>query len=211
MAKAHYFDSAFGTAVYPHILHADARFNADRPLFKVKLRLDGEDAQNLKARIDAGVKEAMDDFMENGDGAKMTPGERKKITAYYPYEEEEDDAGEKTGSILFEFKQNTQIRLKDGTVKDIVIGIYDAAGKPMHKEVGGGSIIRVNYSIRPIPMKSLKQVGVRLDFGRVQVKDWKEPRAAGGGFGAVDGYEDDGEDQQDSGFGAVSGAGGADY
>lgn len=198
MAKTTYYDSPFGIAVYPHLNKPDAKFNPDRPLFKVDLKLDGEDAQRLKEKVDEAAQAAFDAFFETGEGKNMTAGERKKIEVYHPYTIEEDSDGNPTGAILFEFRQNAQIKLRDGTVKDIVIGLYDAAGTEMHKLVRGGSIIRVNYSMRPIPMKSLKKVGVRLDFGRVQVKKLAEGNS--GGFGAVDGYVDDGE--QADGFGS---------
>lgn len=210
MAKSTYYDSPFGVAVYPHLNKPDSKFNADRPLYKTGLRLEGEAAQRMKEKVDEAAQAAFDEFMEEGDGKGMTPGERKKLSVYHPYTVEEDDNGNPTGAIVFDFKQNAQIKLRDGTVKDIVIGVYDAAGKEMHKLVRGGSEIRVNYSMRPIPMKSLKQVGVRLDFSRVQVRKLAEGN--GGGFGAVDGYEDDGSSD---GFGADeaggTSSGSADY
>lgn len=203
MAQKVYRDTVFGPAVHPHILTPDSKFSPDNPLFKTGLRLTGAEAQSLKTMVDAAAQEAYDEFMSRGDGANLTPGEKKKFTVYFPYEEEEDEEGNKNGSIVFNFKQNQRIRLKDGTVKNIEIGIYDAAGKPMKKEVGAGSIIRINYSMRPIPMKSLKQVGVRLDFSRIQVKEYQAPGR--GGFGAVDGgYEDDGH-ADEGGFGAADG------
>ncbi|WP_269929973.1 hypothetical protein [Aminobacter sp. HY435] len=199
MAKHTYYDSAFGIAVYPHLNRPDNKFNAENPLFKTGLRLEGEAAQRQKEKVDVAAQAAFDDYFENGDGKSLTPGERKKFAVYYPYEVEEDSDGNPTGAIVFDFKQNARIRLKDGTVKDVVIGLYDAAGKEMHKLVRGGSEIRINYCMRPIPMKSLKQIGVRLDFSRVQVRKLSEGN--GGGFGAVEGYQDDG--QQGDGFGSA--------
>ncbi len=210
-----YYDSPFGIAVHPWLNAPDTKFNAEG-LFKVGLRLTGEDAENLKAKLDRASQEAFDDFFENGEGSKMTPAERKKISIYVPYEVEEDpQTGEPTGAIVFHFKQNAVIKIRaTGENKKIIIGIYDAAGKPMTKRIYGGSEIRVNYAIRPIPMKALKQVGVKLDFGRVQVKRLAA-YTGGAGFGAVEGYEDDGAEE--GGFGAAEGAqqtdatGGADY
>jgi hypothetical protein len=201
-SKNVYQDSAFGVAVHPHVNAPDTKFNPDNPLFKVGLKLTGEAAATQKAKVDAASEAAFKEWMEGDEGSKLTPAERKKFSVYYPYDVEEDpQSGDPTGAIVFHYKQNARIRLKDGTVKNIVIGIYDAKGNEMHKEVWGGSVIRVNYTMRPIPMKSLKQVGVRLDFGRIQVKELST-KQGGGGFGAVeDGYEDDGVAQE--GFSAV--------
>lgn len=200
----HFYDSAFGTAVHPWVNTPDIKFNTDG-LFKLGLRLTGEDATAMKARVDSAAQEAFDDFMSGPDGEKLTPAERKKYSLYVPYEVEEDDNGNPTGAIVFDFKQNATIQIKaTGEVKKIVIGIYDATGKPMKARVWGGSEVRVNYAMRPIPMKSLKQVGVRLDFGRIQVRKLSEGNGGSGGFGAVEGYA---EDENAGGFGSASGDG----
>lgn len=203
MAKNKYQDSPFGVADHPHLNKPDTKFNPENPLFKSGLDVEGKEGEDFAAKIDAAAQEAFDDFMENGDGSKLTPAERKKFSVYKPYERLEDAEGNPTGVIRFDFKQNQKLRLSDGTTKLIQIGLYDAAGNEMDKLIRGGSIIRFRYSMRPIPMKSLKQVGVRLDFAMVQVKKLSE----GGqkGFGAVDGYVDDGEHDHGSGFGDASG------
>jgi hypothetical protein len=190
-----YFDSPFGIAVHPWLNAPDVKFNPEG-LFKTGLRLLGADAERLKAKIDAEAQAAFEDFFENGDGKAMTPAERKKMSIYVPYELEEDpQTGDPTGAIVFNFKQNATIKIKaTGETKKITIGLYDAAGKAMDKRIWGGSEIRVNFAMRPIAMKALKQVGVKLDFGRVQVKTLAASSGGGGGgFGAVDGYEDDGQ------------------
>lgn len=190
MAKKNvYRDSPFGIAVYPHLNTPDGKFNPDNPQFKVDLRLTVEEAQPLIDIIDAAAEEAFEELTEG-----MTPKDRKAYTVYKPYEYEEDDEGNATGYVLFRFRQNSVIKIiKTGEVKNIKLGLYDAAGKPMTKIVFGGSEIRVNYSLRAIKMTATKQAGVRLDFGRVQVKKLGEG-SGGGGFGAVDGYEDDGNE-----------------
>lgn len=210
MAKTRYYDSAFGIALYPHLNAADSKFHPDNPVFKTKLILKGDAAQAMKARVDGELDAAFTAFLEDPEqGGKLSPADRKKWSKHPPYVEEEDDQGNLTGRIVFEFKQNERIRLKDGTVKNIVIGLYDAAGKEMHKLVTGGSEIRVNYSMRAYPIKATKQIGLRLDFGRVQVKTLAE--RSSGGFGAVEGYVDDGEPEESGGFGAVGDSGSADY
>lgn len=207
--KTVYRISPFGIGIHLHLNEPDAKFNPDNPMFKGKLKLEGEPAVKLKADIDAAVEEAFTDYFENGDGASLKPAEKAKYSRYYPYEAETDDDGNETGAILFDFKQNAKIRLKDGTIKTIQMPIYDSADNPVHKLVRTGSVIRFAYAIRPIPMKSLKQIGVRLDFAKVQVKELREGGSSGG-FGAVEGgYV---EDTEESGFGAgTSGSTGGDY
>lgn len=198
MAKYPYRDTAFGEAVYPHLNKPDSKFNPQSPAFKTGLRLKGEEAQKQKAIVDAAAEAAFADFFENGEGKGMKPAEKNKFSVYRPYEEETDDDGNLTGAIVFDYKQNATIRMSDGSEpKVVVIGIYDASGKESDKLIRNGSEIRINYSLRPIPMKSLKQVGVRADFGRVQYR--KLAKGTGGGFGAVDGEVDDNEAEPDAG------------
>lgn len=181
-----YYRSPLGVAVYPHITKPDTKFNDDG-LFKVSLRLEGKDAETMKARLDAAAEAAFKDFMENGDGADLKPGEQKKFSVYKPYVEEEDDEGNPTGSILVQFKQNAVIKLRDGTVKHVQIGIYDADNKPApNVDIWGGSVIRVKFAMRDIVMKSLKQVGVRLDFSLVQVKKLATGGQGDSGFDAIE-------------------------
>ncbi|MGV1835209.1 hypothetical protein ACQZ6C_10645 [Rhizobium rhizogenes] len=187
-----YQDSPFGTGVHIHVNKADSKFKPDAPEFKVDLSLDGEEALKFKELVDAQAEAAFENFKETEAYAKMKPKDQRELVVYYPYEEVEDDEGNKTGEIIFDFRQNERIKLKDGTFKTIKIGIYDAKGSEMSKLVRSGSELRVKFSFRAIPMPSLKKAGIRLDFAGVQVR--KLATGNGGiGFGAVDGYEDDGE------------------
>lgn len=194
MSKSVYKTSPFGVAVFPHLSKPDIAFGrGENPLYHVKLALEGKEAADLKASISKAAQDAFDAFFENGKGASLSKAEAAKFTVYVPFEDETDKEGNPTGRTLFEFKQNARIKLKDGTFKDITIGIWDATGKKaVTKPVWGGSVIRIDYSMRPIPMASLKAVGVRLDFAKVQVKELATSGQGGSGFGAVEGYEEEG-------------------
>lgn len=206
MAKSKYYDSPFGIADHPHLNKPDTKFNPENPLFKSGLDVEGDEAEAFATRIDAAAQAAFDDFMENGEGAKLTPAERKKFSVYVPYERLEDDQGNPTGVIRFDFKQNQKLRLRDGTTKLLTMPLYDAKGNEVDGEkvfVRGGSTVRFRYSMRPIPMKSLKQIGVRLDFAMVQIAEL----ATGGqkGFGAVEGdFDGDEYEAPQGGFGDSS-------
>lgn len=194
MATAYHI-SPIGPFQHPWINKPDTKFNADG-LYSVDLILEGKQAEDLKAKIDGAVKQA---FAEHTD--EMKPGIAKQWSEYAPYQDETDDDGEPTGRTIFNFKQNAKIKLKDGSTKDIQIEIRDAADKVIRKAVYSESEGRILFSMRPIVMTSSKQVGVRLDFAKVQVT--KLVQGGGGrGFGAVDGgYVADGEEQS---FGSAS-------
>lgn len=189
-----YKDSPFGIAGYQHVHQPDAKFNPAAPVFKSDILFGGPVAQKLKAEVDEAAQAAFDAYFgEGGKGEGATPGERKKWSVYYPYEVLEDAEGNPTGDIEFHFRQNATIKLKDGTVKEIKLGVYDASGtKAVTKPVFRGSEIRARYSKRPITMTSNKQVGVRLDFAAIQVRKLSEGGQKEEGFGAVEGYEEGG-------------------
>lgn len=194
--KSPYRPSPIGIARYPWLNKPDVKFNADG-LFKVELVLSGEEAQAFKALIDKAAEEAHAEYT-----AEMTAGDRKKWSLYTLYEVEEDEAGNPTGDIHFHFKQNAVIKLRDGETKPISIGLYDSRDEPTTAQVYGGSTIRVLYKTRLIPMTASKQVGVRLDFLKVQVIKLATRDSGQGGFGSVDGgYVDEGDAPPPSGAG----------
>lgn len=185
--------SPFGIATgYPWLNKPDTKFNADG-VYHVDLMVSGEEAQTLKDKVDAAAQLAFDAYFEEGDGKKIPPKERKAWSVYVPYKEDTDDAGNPTGYIVFDFKQNAKIKLKSGEVKDIMVSLKDAKNNPVHKPVFGGSELRTMFAFRDIPMKSLKQVGVRMDLAQVQIK--KLAASQGRNFGEIeDGYvEEDGD------------------
>ncbi|MCW2317104.1 hypothetical protein M2322_002658 [Rhodoblastus acidophilus] len=176
--------SPFGTFEHPWVNKPDTKFNSEG-VFKTGHIVGGPEAIAHKELIDAEAQAAFDRFMESDEGKKLTPKQRKEWSVYVPYEEETDDNDNPTGYIKFDYKQNSKIKLKSGEVKDIKIGIKDSKSKDMHAPVWSGSEGRVMFSFRDIPMKSLKQVGVRMDFAAIQVTKLKQGGA--GEFGEVEG------------------------
>lgn len=210
MAKK-YKDTQFGIADYPHLNTADSKFNPTNPIFKTGLLLSGAAALAFKEEIDGLCDAAMEEWLaDDKGGAKLTPAERKKYVVYRPYTEVEDDEGNKTGDIVFEFKQNEIIRSGDGE-KVIKIGLYDAKGEVSTRIIRNGSTIRVRWAPRTIVMKSLKQVGVRLDFSMVQVGKYSQGKPQG--FGAAEGFDGPDEDPDESSQGGFDQTpdGSADY
>jgi hypothetical protein len=197
-ARSTYRPSPAMVARYPWVNKADTKFNA-KGLFKVDGVMNGPEALAFKALIDKVAEDALAAHTED-----MTPGERKKWSIYLPYEVEEDDQGNPTGDIHFQFRQNATI-LVEGEEKAIKIAIYDSQDKPTEVPVYGGSILRVMYKLRPIVIASTKKAGVRMDFLKVQVVKLAD-RTGGtgdGGFGSVEGgYVD--EHEAEGGFSDAS-------
>lgn len=185
MTKNVYKLSPFGIAKHPWLNKPDTKFQADG-VYKVDLVLSGPEAAKFMADIEAQSDAALEAYWDTEEGKRVPAKERAKWEPYYPFEVDTDEAGNPTGYISFGFKQNAKIKLKDGTTKDVLIGLKDAKNNPVLRPIFGGSELRVMYSTRPIPMKSLKKVGVRLDFAQVQVKTLSE--STGMGFSEVDGY-----------------------
>jgi hypothetical protein len=178
MARLHV--SPFGPLIHPWLTKADTKFNADG-LFHTELHADGTDAESLKKRVTEAAQAAFDE-----ETAKMKPGEAKKWSLYVPFEDlTDDETGEPNGTTKFDFKQNDS---QDKPVTGVVI--YS------------GSIGRIMFSMRKIVMTSSKQIGVRLDFSKVQIKELK---TGGGGFGAIDdgyvggGSQSNSEPEEDAG------------
>lgn len=159
----------------------DTKFNADG-LFKFDGIGSDHAAIDFKATIDKAAEDAFEDATKD-----MTPAEKKKWSIFLPYDEEEDDAGNPTGRIIFKFRQNAVIKV-EGEDKSIRIAIFDSQNNPTAVKVYGGSTLRASYKMRPIKLASAKKIGVRLDFLKVQVLKIADA-AGGGGSSGFDTYE----------------------
>lgn len=171
------------TAVHPWLNRPDTKFNADG-VFTSGGKGSGQPAEDFAAFLDAQAQDAFDAYMEEKG---IPQKDRKKWSVYVPYERLEDDDGNPTGEIQFEFKQNATLKSRDGEEIKVKIALKDSADNDLNKPIFGGSRLRFKYSPRAIVMTGLKQVGVRLDFAAVQVIELAEGKGGGGGFGAYEG------------------------
>ncbi|KAB2662760.1 hypothetical protein F9K91_21225 [Brucella tritici] len=170
--------SPVGPFRHPWFNTPDTKFNADG-LYHADQILSGKAAEAQARKIEEAAQAALAEYTQ-----EMKPGEAKKWKIYLPFERlEDDETGEPTGEILFTYKQNAKIKTKKGEIKDITIGIFDSQDNQMDTPIWNGSEGRVAFTMRPITMVSSKQVGVRLDFAKVQITKLKSGGSSGGGFG----------------------------
>lgn len=214
-----YKDSPYGEAIYPHLNAPDTKFDerGTGGEYKVDLAVDGDKGgEELFNTVSAASQQAFDDWMADPEkGGKLPKLKREEFRVYCPARVERDEnTGEPTGRYIFDFRQNAKIKLRDGTLKAITIGLYDSTGKgAVTKGIWSGSVLRVRYALRAIPMPGLKQVGVRLDFAAVQVRKLAGGNKSAQGFGAdpEGGYEADAGDGFQPDAGNANQSGPADY
>ncbi len=89
-----------GIALFPRLNEPDEKFN-ENGVYYVKLRLTAEDAAPIIAACDAIAEDAF----QNALSEAKTERERKKVKLADPaYIMEEDDSGNETGNVIFNFK-----------------------------------------------------------------------------------------------------------
>lgn len=201
MAKRERFTTPKGIAAWPWLRKADDRpikGKPRKPAFKCNLRLNGADAEALKAFLDPQVEASY------AQAIKDNPKKKKQIVKAYPYTAETDETGDvETGFTIFKFKQNATIKMKNGETVKVTIPLFDAKGKPLPANVVpySGSVVKVSYSLRPYFMESTDKAGISLDLSAVQVLELVS--SSGGtadqyGFGSEDGYEADDAEAADT-------------
>ena len=150
-----------GTAVWPKLNTPDTKYNPDGE-YTVKLRLPVAESHDLIKQLE-GLRDAF-----QKDQARTDPKVGRYDVAPV-YETEEDDNGDVTGFVLFKFKQNAKIKLRNGGTRDMSVPIYDSNKAPTKTEVTGGSTIRVAGVPFCYAMPSSKKVGVSLRPTGVQI------------------------------------------
>ena len=176
-----------GVAVWPKVNRPDTKFNADG-VYTVDLRLEGNPAEGLKAVIGGYINDSYD------TAVKDNPKAKKSIVKAFPYKAETDEEGDETGATLFRFKRKAVGKNgKTGETWKNTVKLFDAKGSPCAVQVGGGSDVRVSFTIRSYYMSSTKNAGVTLDLLAVQIiKLVQGGSAESYGFSQEEGWEDDG-------------------
>ena len=163
-----------GVAVYPHLNTPDTKFNPEGE-YKVNLKVHASEAEGLISEL----TKMLDEY--HAEEIKKNP----KIAAFnkaLPMDEEYDDNGQKTGFVIFKFKQKASIISTKGETINFKVALFDASRTPTTVNVGGGSVIKVAASVWPYAMPTSKTVGLSLRPSAVQIIELKE---FGGGSSAA--------------------------
>jgi len=192
------------TFIFPALDAPDTKFKAEGE-YKVKVRLDQDEAEPILRTI----KQI---HQNNVQDVRKQKGKGKKVKeADMPYTEVEDDDGNLTGEVEFNFKLPAQVtRRKDGKVINLSPKVFDAKKNIMEPvpQIWNGSVGKVAFKVRPY--EAPIGVGVSLRLQAVQVIEVQGPNGGNAdsfGFDDEDGYEFSEEDApaQGSGGDAESG------
>jgi hypothetical protein len=186
-----------GVAKWPHLITPDTTFNKNG-VYTTKLTWSPEefDSMDIKKIID----ELIDAHYEKTiDGLK--PKQIERVFKQYPYSDDLDEEKEETGLVALNFKSNASFKNKAGETISLKPIIFDAAGNQLKRRVniGNGSVLCIKTTIKPYSMDSevldggkkvkIKNVGVTLYIGAVQIRELVEYGADAAGMG----FDTDGE------------------
>lgn len=179
-----------GIAKYPRLNKPETQVNGKdvEPRFKITVVIDEATpgAPEFLARI-----QKLHDAAIAAANKALKPG--KKLTINNTIRPHVNDEGEVVEG-KFEVSAKTRAFREDGTPKSVPM--FDAKGKPIKANVGGGSKVKV--SVTPDAYNSTMGAGVTLYLNGVQVLDLKEftggASAKGCGFGEEEGYSADEDD-----------------
>lgn len=201
-----------GIAIFPWLNTPDTKFKAEGE-FRVKLRLEGQVAEDFIAHVDALFDKAIDAVAkEKGlDAAKK----KKLKLADKPYKQATDkDGNDIEGAYDFTFKSKASYKNKQGTVVNRKVPMFDAKGTPINVVVYGGSELKVRYEASAFFSPAFGS-GVSLRLEAVQIINLRTSGSSGGsadefGFGEEEGYtaafgeEPAGSGQESKGTGGTS-------
>lgn len=167
-----------GIAKFPHLNTPDTHFDPNGR-YHVTLLFDPQnaDARDLLAALDqlanAASEEARQDLVSKGKKAFVG---QIKLNAPHRYEIGQD--GSETGMVEVKFKMKARIKTRDGREVELEPRMFDGIGNPVGRSqctVGGGSILRVNFTPRSYYMAASRTAGVAFQLNAVQIVKLQEP------------------------------------
>lgn len=192
--KAPRYVTPLGVAQYPWLVEPDTKFNPDGD-YKVNMLFGDSKNADLQYMLE-DLNNTLDEFYQSLIKDPKYSKYASKIHKADIYEEDAD------GNIVMKFKQRAVIKSIKGTY-EVKIPLFDSKGKPLSDiKLGGGSKIKLCFSVSPYFVPSTKMCGLSLRPVAVQVielKEWTEGVTMQAyGFDSEDGYEGtDAESLQD--------------
>lgn len=173
-----------GKAMWVKVFEPDTKFNPTG-VYSVDLLKPELEAAKLSDYLESLVNDRLNEEV------KSNPKLEGKLSTHFPFEEDEDKEGNKTGDIKFKFKLDAVGKRRDGSTWEQKPLVVDAKLTPMTGDtlIGNGSTINVSFEPRTYYVPATKMVGVKLHLRGVQVMELVEyGNGASSMFEETDGY-----------------------
>lgn len=174
------------TAVWPSLNEPDYRFD-ENGIFNVRLRFDptsNEDHATFIAKLEAQYEKAVESELAALTKAKRARAEKAgKAKADSPLRPVFDDQGEETGEVEINFKMRASgVSRKSGERWTRKPTLFDAAGNKTTAIIGGGSQIKVAFTMGSFFMATVG-AGLSLRLEAVQIVELVAPGGTADSFG----------------------------
>ena len=187
-----------GIAKWPHLVKPDTHFNKAGGTYHVDLIITPKEAVKLKAEAVRYVKA----FREND--LKSNPS-RKDWGIQVPIINDLNKDKEDTGMMVARFKQNAEIRTRDGRIFKKSVVLYDAGNAesgPKRIDDGtdpkGGSVMKVAYAMFLYASPVAKVYGAQFRLKSAQIFEMVTGEESSCPFTKEDGYQHTTKEKVDS-------------
>lgn len=151
-----------GVALWPKLAEPDCTFK-EEGVYEVTLVLPAEEAQPLVDKAEAHL--AL--FIK--EQSALLGKKNLSRSQHWPIKDDIDkDTEEPTGNKKITFKMKASTVSKTGKKLEFTPAVFDKFGKPTDPDFGNGSLIRVNFEVRPYYTPSLG-AGISFQLVAVQV------------------------------------------
>jgi len=158
-----------GKANWAKVFEPDTRFVPEGE-YSVQVIVPETEAQDLCEQLDGMAQAKLEETV------KEQPKLKTVLSTRHSYEEDTDELGNPTGSLVFKAKMKARIKSRNGQVYEQKPAVVDAKRTPMdgNQLIGNGSVVKVAVEPVPYMMPSTKQVGVSLRLKAMQVIEMVE-------------------------------------
>jgi len=169
MAQSKNSVSPKGYALFANLNEADTKFD-NNGVYKITLKVHQSDpkVQDFIEKINTLVNASYDEAVE-----KLPPKKARELKCQYPYKwEEDEDTGEYTGYVMFNFKRKASGETKAGKAWSLpCIPIYDTKKRQVEPNIGNNSIVKIAYSTYNYHVAAQSMAGITLKLMGVQLID----------------------------------------
>lgn len=179
------FISPVGEALFPHLTKPE-EYEGKEVGFTITMKFNKEDTEKVAETINSELEKAKEEM-------ELKPGQKWSADPFLGMHED------KNGHTVFKFKAAATIKLKDGSIVNRKVPVFDAKGNKVdNPDFGNGSLVKVCYQLVPFWVsKAVNGISLRLIAVQLLKKETYGGRSADDyGFSVEDTGYDVNEDKE---------------